>query len=134
MKLKSNQIETWYTCSLWYDLSNLKAKLDFWPQFHGPLNIENESAGLRLKFLVKVAFNEVEVQSTWNLVQCTHVHYGMIFLILMPHYFLPNFTVHQTLKIIVQVGHLCTFDTFLLSFNLKKNVPEMINSFYFPLV
>ena len=44
MKLKSHLLETLYTCSLWYDLSNFNSKLKFWPQFHGPLNIENYSA------------------------------------------------------------------------------------------
>ena len=51
-----------------YILSYVNAKLDFWPQFHGPLNIENERASFRLMFLVKVVFDEAEVQSTWNLV------------------------------------------------------------------
>ena len=44
MKLKFNQLETKYTCSLWYDLSNLNAELELWPPFHGPLNMENDSA------------------------------------------------------------------------------------------
>ena len=44
MKFKLHQLETKYTCSLWYDLSNFNSKLKFWPQFHGPLNIENDCA------------------------------------------------------------------------------------------
>ena len=43
MKLKSNQPETYYTCTLWYDISNFNAKLEILPDFHGPLNIENNS-------------------------------------------------------------------------------------------
>ena len=38
---------TWniyYTCSLWYGLSNFNAKSEFLSHFHGPLNIENDSA------------------------------------------------------------------------------------------
>ena len=47
------------------------------------------SVRFRLKFLVKVVFDEVEVQSTSN------VPHDMIFLILMPNYsFDPNFMVH----------------------------------------
>ena len=44
MKLTSNLLQTWYTCSLRYDLSNFNAKLEILPEFHGPLNIENDSA------------------------------------------------------------------------------------------
>ena len=36
---------TWnliHMCSLWYDLSNFTAKLKILPNFHGPLNIEND--------------------------------------------------------------------------------------------
>ena len=43
MRLKSNEFETLYTCSLWYDLSNFNTKLEFWPQFHIQMNIENDS-------------------------------------------------------------------------------------------
>ena len=38
--------------------------------FHGPMNIENDSAKFRLKFLVKVVFDEVEVQSTYLVNMC----------------------------------------------------------------
>ena len=118
MKLKSNILETKFTCCLWYDLSNFKVKLDFWPQLHGPLNIENESGSLRLKFLVKVVFDEVEVQSTWNLVH-------MILWYDLSNFnakldLLPNFTVNWTWKMIVRLGHPCTLDTFLFSWELKK--------------
>ena len=65
MKLKSNQLEMQYTCALWYDLFHFIAKLVFRPQFHGTLNVEKD---FRLEILVKVVFNEVEVQSTLNLV------------------------------------------------------------------
>ena len=44
MKLKSNQLETKYTCAVSYDLFNFNAKLVFLPQFHGQLNTENDSA------------------------------------------------------------------------------------------
>ena len=47
-----------------YDPSNLNAKLEFLSQFYGPLNIENESGSFRLKFLVKVVSDKIEVQST----------------------------------------------------------------------
>ena len=50
-----------------------KTHKTFDPQFHGPLNIENESASFRLKFLVKVVFDEVQIQSTWNLVHMFHM-------------------------------------------------------------
>ena len=43
VKLKSNQLKTKCTCSLWYDFSNLNARLEFWPIFLGPLNKENDS-------------------------------------------------------------------------------------------
>ena len=46
MKLKSNQLETLYTCSLGYDLSNLNAKLYFLSRFHGPLNIGNDNGSV----------------------------------------------------------------------------------------
>ena len=50
MKLKFNQLETKYTCSLWCYLSNLNTKLEFLPQFHGPLHIKIDSAsgGIRV--------------------------------------------------------------------------------------
>ena len=44
MELKSNQLVTQYTCSLWHDLSNFNAKLEVLSDFNGPLNIENDSA------------------------------------------------------------------------------------------
>ena len=43
--IQDSQNLNWFcTCSLWYDLSYLNAWLEFWPQFHSPLNIENDSA------------------------------------------------------------------------------------------
>ena len=42
MTLKSNQLETQYTF-FYADLSNHNAKLQFFPHFNGPMNIENYS-------------------------------------------------------------------------------------------
>ena len=42
VKVVFDEVEV--TCSLWYDLSTLDAKLKFLPHFPGPLNMENDSA------------------------------------------------------------------------------------------
>ena len=70
VKVVFDEVEVQSTWNLVYmfpmvNLSFFNAKL-FFTQFHGPLNIENESGSFRLKFLVKVVFDEAEVQSTWN--------------------------------------------------------------------
>ena len=65
------------------------------------------SSVFRLKFLVKVVFDEVEDQTNWNLVRMFPTWYDLSNFNAKLD-FLPNFTVHWTWKMIVRVGHPCT--------------------------